>query len=115
MNKDFQRIYSQLHYWGLASSQYDFSQRWLGQCSSYYSSMMARNAQPGIEAILSLLARLRSHDEKLKSTDAARTNPQMAQLQCMLQREADALAEHLYDASLQRVAQRHSNQLEANP
>ena len=112
MRKDFERIYSQLHYWGLVTNQFDFSTLWLGQCRSYFSSMKAREAEPGAEATLALLTRMRRHNEYLQQTDMPRTNTSMGQLSSMLEMEADRLFQQLNESILQRVARRCSNQLE---
>lgn len=108
MNEHFLRIYHQLRYWGLVANQYDFSKFWLGQCASYYSSIKARRIEPNSNAMLALLARLRSYNENLKSNDILRTDIQLQQLSRMLEQEADVIAELLFESSLQRVAKRHS-------
>jgi hypothetical protein len=108
MIQTIQRIYGYLRYWGYVRNQYEFSQRWLGQCASYFSMMKARNAGPCAEALLVLLARLRDHSERLKAAPECRSNDRMWQLQLMLQREADAIADHLYQTSLKRVAAQSS-------
>ena len=108
MQKDFTRIYSQLRYWGLVTNQFDFSTLWLGQCRSYFSSLKARDAEPGAEAALALLSRLRSYDDRLRATDAPRTNAHMGQLSSMLEQEAVYLSNQLFDAILRRVAKRQS-------
>ncbi|MEP1206150.1 MAG: DUF6626 family protein [Rhizobiaceae bacterium] len=112
MQKDFQRIYDQLHYWGLVANQFDFSTRWLGQCRSYFSSMKARDVEPGSDAGLALLARLRSYNERLIEGGSPRTNASMRQLSDMLEIEADNIANQLFDGSLQRVAERQSTLVE---
>ena len=112
MNNQIQRIYGYLRYWGYVENQYEFSQRWLGQCRSFYSSMKARNASPSVEALLVLLARLREHGERLNTCSGLHSNGSLQQIQMMMQREADALAERLYEGSLARVAARYANRME---
>lgn len=112
MQEDFTRIYSQLRYWGLVTNQFDFSTLWLGQCRSYFSSMKARNAEPSTDAAMALLIRLRRHNDYLKQTDMPRTTTSMGQLSRMLEEETDCLFDQLFDAGLQRVAQRCSKNLE---
>lgn len=112
MKTNINRVYSQLRYWGLTSNQYDFSTRWLGQCPSYFSSMKARDAEPGVSASLALLGRLRHFNEHLRASDTPRSNAQMGQLSQMLEREADTIAKQLFELSIQRVADRHSSLLE---
>ena len=106
MKKDFERIYDQLQFWGLTNNQYDFSTRWLGQCDSYFSSMKARDAEPGPQAALALLSRLRCFNERLRANDRVRTDAQMGQLANMLTMEAETISNGLYETSLQRVAER---------
>jgi len=108
MRKDLERIYRQLLYWGLVSNQFDFSTRWLGQCRSYFSSMKAREADPGSDATLALLSRLRSYNDRLCESGSPRTVAAMGQLSSMLEQEANAISEQLFDASLLRVAARQS-------
>ncbi|MEP0942004.1 MAG: DUF6626 family protein [Rhizobiaceae bacterium] len=112
MRQDFERIYRQLKYWGLVTNQFDFSTRWLGQCRSYYSSMKARDAEPGTEAMVSLLIRLQRHNTSLKSTDTPRTCAAMGQLSSMLELEASHLTEQLFEAGYRRVVKRQSQQWE---
>ena len=108
MQQHIQRIYRQLCYWGLVSSQNEFSTRWLGQCPSYLSSIKARGIEPNTEAALTLLARMRRHRDYPNQTELPRTSNQLGQLSRMLEMEADAIAEQLFEASLLRVAARHS-------
>jgi len=106
MKQDFERIYRQLKYWGLANNQYEYSKMWLGQCPSYYSSIKARQLSPNLAAILSLIARLDGYNKTLKQTDMPRTNAHMHQLSNMLEQEADLLTDHLFQTGITRVAKR---------
>ncbi|MEP1208424.1 MAG: DUF6626 family protein [Rhizobiaceae bacterium] len=112
MKHDIQRTYKHLLFWGVVSNQFDFSTHWLGQCRSYFSSIKARNADPCTNAILTLLARLRSYHQRLIESDAPRTNTQMHQLSNMLEQEADLIASKLFEASIKRVFQRQTGPME---
>ncbi|MEP1207835.1 MAG: DUF6626 family protein [Rhizobiaceae bacterium] len=112
MQEDITRIYRQLLFWGLVTNQFDFSTRWLGQCRSYFSSMKARDVEPGSDAALALLSRLRSYNNRLRESGTPRTNASMGQLSRMLDEEADVIADQLFEASLQRVAERQSTRIE---
>ena len=74
--------------------------------------MKARDAEPGAPAVLALLGRLRRFDEHLRASDIPRSNVQMGQLSDMLEREADTVAECLFEHSIQRVAHRQSSHAE---
>jgi hypothetical protein len=63
-----ERAYHALRELGLAKSQYDFSQRWLGQCPSYYSATKARGSEPSMKSLLFLDLQL-----QLMRTAIART------------------------------------------
>ena len=63
-----ERAYHALRELGLAKSQYDFSQRWLGQCPSYYSATKARGSEPSMKSMLFLDLQL-----QLMRTALART------------------------------------------
>ena len=106
MKQDFERIYRQLKYWGLAASQYEFSTRWLGQCPSYYSSIKARGFCPNPLALVSLMVRLQNHNEHLLRTDLPRTNNKFAQLSSMLELETKMLSEQLFQLGFGNVASR---------
>ena len=112
MIHQIQRIYGYLRYWGYVRNQREFSELWLGQCPSYFSSIKARGLPLHSNAALSLLARLRHHQQLVETSDAARTNSRMDQLNSMFQREAQWLSEQLYEQGIQRAAQRYSNHLE---
>ena len=60
--------YATLRDLGLTRSQYDFSQRWLGQCPSYYSVTKARGSEPSMKSLLLLDLQL-----QLMRTALART------------------------------------------
>ena len=62
-------VYSALRELGLTQSQYDFSQRWLGQCQSYYSATKARGAEPSVRSLLFL-----DHQLQLIKSALARTH-----------------------------------------
>jgi hypothetical protein len=62
------RAYATLRELGLTRSQYDFSQRWLGQCPSYYSATKARGSEPSMKSLLFLDLQL-----QLMRTALART------------------------------------------
>ena len=106
MKQDFERIYRQLKYWGLANSQSEFSQRWLGQCPSYYSSIKARGLCPNPLALVSLMVRLQNHNEHLLQTDLPRTNTRFDQLSSMLEQETNLLHEQLFELGFSNVANR---------
>jgi len=55
-----ENVYSVLRELGLTQSQYDFSQRWLGQCQSYYSVTKARGGEPSVQSLLFLDLQLQS-------------------------------------------------------
>ena len=63
-----ERAYHALRELGLAKSQYDFSQRWLGQCPSYFSATKARGSEPSMKSLLFLDLQL-----QLMRTALART------------------------------------------
>lgn len=48
------QTYTTLRELGLTRSQYDFSQRWLGQGRSYFSAAKARNREPSLCSMLFL-------------------------------------------------------------
>lgn len=52
--EEVERAYKTLRELGLVKSQYDFSERWLGQCQSYYSATKARGSEPSIRSLLFL-------------------------------------------------------------
>ena len=64
-----ENVYSALRELGLTRSQYDFSERWLGQCQSYYSAMKARGAEPSVRSLLFL-----DHQLQLIKSALARTH-----------------------------------------
>lgn len=112
MKRDINRIYRQLKFYGLISNQFDYSTHWLGQCNSYFSSMKARDAEPCSNATLALLARLHSYRERLRVIDEPHCNHHFDQMSQMLEQEANLIADHLHEGSLQRVYQRQDNQVE---
>jgi hypothetical protein len=63
-----ERTYHALRELGLAKSQCDFSQRWLGQCPSYFSVTRARGSEPSMKSLLFLDLQL-----QLMRTALART------------------------------------------
>ena len=64
-----EHAYRTLRDLGLARSQYDFSQRWLGQCPSYFSATKARGSEPSMKSLLFLDLQL-----QLMRTALARTS-----------------------------------------
>lgn len=64
-----ENVYSVLRDLGLVKSQYDFSERWLGHCQSYYSAMKARGAEPSVRSLLFL-----DHQLELMKTALARVH-----------------------------------------
>lgn len=48
------RAYATLRELGLARSQYDFSEQWLGQSRSYFSAVKARQSEPSVRSMLYL-------------------------------------------------------------
>ena len=112
MKRDINRIYNQLKFYGLVINQFDFSTHWLGQCRSYFSSMKARDAEPSTEAALALVARLRSYNEHLRTSDKPRTCAHFGQMSQMLEQDADLIERYLFRESLQRVFERQAIQAE---
>lgn len=77
-----ENVYSALRELGLTQSQYDFSQRWLGQCQSYFSVTKARGGEPSVRSLLFLDLQLQSmrtalgkiHDSAYAHRGAKRLN-----------------------------------------
>lgn len=42
----------------LVESRYEFSEKWLGRCRSYYSAIVSSNREPSIAALTTLKVRL---------------------------------------------------------
>lgn len=57
---EVEHAYQTLRELGLVKSQYDFSERWLGQCQSYYSATKSRGREPSVRSMLFLDHRLQS-------------------------------------------------------
>ena len=53
-----EEIYRTLNEQGLVRSQVEFSRVWLGKSGRYYSSMLARQQQPGVGTLTGVLFRL---------------------------------------------------------
>jgi hypothetical protein len=63
-----QETYDALARLGMTSSQYDFSERWIGRDRSYLSSTKARERDASSEAMLTLATRLTKEAIKLRQT-----------------------------------------------
>lgn len=61
-----QETYDALERLGMTSSQYDFSERWIGRDRSYLSSTKAREREPSAEAMLTLATRLTREAMKMR-------------------------------------------------
>ena len=61
-----QETYDTLERLGLTSSQYHFSEQWVGRDRSYLSSTKAREREASAEATLALINRLKREAERMR-------------------------------------------------
>src|SRR5512134_3854692 len=53
-----EQIYATIRGLGYTSSQYDFTEKWLGHCQSYLSTIKSRGQQPSAKSLYILAHRL---------------------------------------------------------